>query len=221
MTVGQDTPNVIRGAQEDYRRLYYSEPKASLVVPVALQAGYGVVHMGQALAKNSSAAGNINKLIPYDPYAVTGVEEDHPRLYLVTDGVASVYAYVTIEDSYKVIVADDTYAMDSDLSAVDTGAVVAIDVTTYSHMAKLTLTNQVTTAITTAKFGYLYVEGAGTAVGIMQKSVNTGLGINAKGAGGTIILGNCVLYSGALRNVDSAARTDLSASTYGNFTYIR
>jgi len=58
-------------------------------------------------------------------------------------------------------------------------------------------------------------------VGILEKSVDSGIGVNAKGAVATLILGNCVLYTGMLTNVDSAFITDVSAATFGNYTYIR
>ena len=50
-----DIPSIIRGAQDDYRALYFSEPMAALKVPVTLQAGYGLLKLGSALALNKSA----------------------------------------------------------------------------------------------------------------------------------------------------------------------
>ena len=53
-----DTPHILYGAQQDYKKLYYSEELAALKVPITIQAGYGVLEMGTALALNASAAGS-------------------------------------------------------------------------------------------------------------------------------------------------------------------
>jgi hypothetical protein len=83
------------------------------------------------------------------------------------------------------------------------------------------------TSFTTARYAYIAVE-AGVAsnsysdcVGVLEKSVDTGTGVNAKGALATLILGNCVLYTGMLTNMDAAAIVDVSAASIGNFTYIK
>ncbi len=222
MVEGRDIPSIIYGGQEDYKRLYYSDPKAALKFPITLQAGYGVLKMGTVLSRNASAAGNLGKYIPYDPHAtVTGAEDAPVRAYLVQDGAASTSAYVTLSDSYKFSVGDDVFAVDSDLSIVDCGAITAIDRTTYAHMALITVTSNVTTGITTAKFGYLYAEGAAVAAGVLEKSVDTGTGSNAKGALGVLVVSNAVFYTGMLENMDANARTDLSATQLGTYTYIK
>ena len=95
-------------------------------------------------------------------------------------------------------------------------------------MAKITFTAAIGgTAFTTARFAHILVE-AGTSgnnysdcVGILMKSVDTGTGVNAKGANAELILGNCVLYEGMLTNMDSAAKTDLTAVSFGEFLYIK
>lgn len=223
MVVGRDAPSILLGTQEDYRRLYYSEPDAALKVPISIQAGYGQCYMGQAMAKNSSAAGNMNKMVPYDPDTIDGTQENHPRAYLVQNsGTTATVLYVTLTDSYRFSVGDDVYIADNTTTAENLGAITVIDRTTYTHMAAITVTTATGgTSFTTARYAFIAVEGYATAVGILEKSVDTGTGSDAKGAVATLILGNCVLYSGRLTNVDSAARTDLSASTFGNFTYIR
>ena len=223
--MASDTPYVIRGTQEDYKKLYYSEPMAALKVPVTLQAGFGQLDMGTALAKHTSASGEYTgRMFPYDPTAsITGAETAPGRAYLVSNsGTTDKFVYVTIDDSYKFKVGDDVIINDDTTSAENVGAVTAIDRTTYTHMAKITFTTAIGgTAFTTARFAYLTLEGYDTCAGILEKSVDTGTGKNAKGALATLILGNCVLYTGTLLNVDSAARTDISATQFGNYTYIR
>ena len=219
-----DTPNIIYGTQEDYKKLYYSNPEAALKVPISISKGFGVLKMGTALAKNNSAAGSVGKMLPYDPTAtITGAEVAPGRAYLVADGAAAATSVrVAMADSYKFSVGDDLIINDDTTSPENLGAITAIDRTTYSNMAEITFTTAIgVTAFTTARFAYVTIEGYDTCVGILEKTVDTGDDENAAGALATMILGNCILYTGTLLNVDSAARTDLSAATFGNYTYIR
>ena len=221
--MGRDIPSIVRGVQDDYRKLYYSDDQASLKVPVTIMAGYGQIIAGTALAKNGSAAGGIGKVIPYDPSSITGAEEAPARLYLVQDsGTTETELYVTIDDSYKVGVADDVYIVDDTTAKEQLGAITAIDRTTYTNRAKITVTTATgSTSFTTARFAYLAVEGADTCVGIAEKSTDTGTGADAKGALSVNILGNCVLYTEVLSNFDAAAIADLSAGSWGIYTYLK
>ena len=222
--MGRDTPSIIYGGQEDYRRLYYSDPMAARKAQISIMAGYGVLKMGTALAKNGSAAGSIGKLMPYDPTANTGAEITPARAFLVQDsGAAATVLYVPIADSYKFAIDDDVYINDDTTTLEQLGAITAIDRTTYSHMAKITVT--VATGggsdFTTARFAYLAVQGGDTCVGILEKSIDTGVGAKAQGALATLILGNAMLYTGMLTNFDSAAISDLSAGSFGQYTELK
>jgi len=219
-----DTPNIIYGTQEDYKKLYYSDPAAALKIPITIAPGYGVLKMGTVLSRNTSA-GSAGNFFPYDPSAtITGAENAPGRAYLVADqGTGTAYCHTTIPDSYRFAVGDDIIICDSDGEAnLDNGgAITAIDRTTYTSYAVITFTTATGDTFTTAKFAFATLEGFNTAVGILEKSVDTGTGINAKGALATLIIGNCVLYAGMLLNLDSNAQTDLSASTIGQYAYIK
>lgn len=223
-----DTPYIRYGSQEDYKRIYYSDPNSALKVPVTLQAGYGVLKQGTALAKNLSAGGNVGKLVPYNPTTYTGAE-DHPgRAYLVSGPSAGQAAvFVSMNDSYKFAVGDDLIIEDDNTTSENLGAITAIDRTTYPHMAQITATTNISGAFATANKAYVCVEAGNDSntysdcVGILEKSVDTGEGQYAKGALSTLIIGNCVLYTGMLTNVDAAALVDVSGATFGNYTYIR
>lgn len=221
-----DSPGIFQKTyQKDYKRLYYSEENASLKVPITLQAGYGLIEAGTALAKNNSASSSrLGYFVPYDPTAtITGAEVAPGRAYLVQDsGTTASDLYVTIDDSYKFAVGDDVIIVDNDTTAENLGAITAIDRTTYTHMAKITVTVATGgTSFTTADFAYIVVEGYDTCVGILEKSVDTGIGANANGANATLILGNCVLYTGSLINLDANAKTDLTATAFGIYTYMK
>jgi hypothetical protein len=227
--MSQDTPNVIYGIGEDYKKLYYSDPRAALKVPITLSPGYGVLKMGTALAVNTSGtsatAGNAGKFFPYDPTGtgVTGTEVAPGRSYLVqTQDTGTAEAEVLIPDSYRFVVGDDIIICDSDgeVNMDNGGAIISIDRTTYTNYAVITFTTNTGDSFTTAKFAFATIEGCFAAVGILEKSVDTGYGENAKGANATMILGNAVLHTGMLIGVDTNAQTDLSISTLGQFSYM-
>jgi len=223
-----DTPHVVRGVQTDYKDIFYSRPEVALVVPITLQAGYGVLGAGTVLAKNISAAGNAGKFVPYNPTTFTGVENHPGRAYLVSEGTnATNYVYVTLEDSYKFAVGDDIIIDDNVTAAENKGAITVIDRTTYPHMAKITFTTVIGgTAFTVARKAYVAVEAGGSnnysvAVGILAKGVDTGKGQNAQGAGSGLLLSNAVLYAGLCENLDSTAVTALSVTSIGQFAVLK
>jgi len=223
-----DIPAVDYGNQWDYKKLYYSDHMAALRVPVTLQKGYDLVRAGTTLARNISAGGGLNLLVPYNP-TIFPVSIDIGRAYLITDsGALATTLYVTLEDSYKFMVGDDIIINDNSTAAENLGAITAIDRTTDSFRAAITVTIAVgATSFTTARRAHISVEAGNSSnnysdcVGILEKTVNTGTGEKSKGAVSTLILGNCVLYEGLLTNLDAAAIVDLGASTFGQYVYIR
>lgn len=224
-----DTPHIVRGVQKDYKNIYFSRPEIALVVDVTLQAGYGLIEAGTVLAKNLSAAGGAGKYLPYCPTTFTGAEVDPGRAYLVAAGAnGTALLYVTIDDSYKFVVGDDVIIDDNVTAAENLGKITAIDRTTYPHMAVLTSTTNIGgTAFTVARKAHIKVEagdntnGYSDAVAILAKSVDTGIGVNAQGAVAPVILSNAVLYAGMLVNFDAAAKTDLGASTFGQYAVLK
>lgn len=226
-----DTPFMEYGQQDDYRPLFFSDEHIALVAPITMQAGYGILKQGTCLAKNLSAltTGNKDKLVPYNPTVFTGAEEHPGRAYLVADNVAlASVVYVSKNDAYKFSVGDDLIINDDTTAKENLGAITAIDNSTWVHMAKITFTTAAgSTAFTTARFAYVCVEAGvaannySDAVGILTKSVDTGVGELAKGAVGSVVLSNCMLYEGMLTLLDSAAKTDLSATSFGEFLMIK
>jgi len=227
---GGDIPHVLHGVQKDYKRLYYSEHLAALRVPITIMPGFGLIEQGTTLAKNLSAAaaGGKGKLLPYAATTFPA-SVDAARAYLVANsGTTDKFVYVSMEDSYKFVVGCDVIINDDTTSAENLGAVTAIDRTSENHRAKITFTTAIGgTAFTTARYAYIMIEAGISAnnysdcVGILEKTVDTGTGVTAKGAVATLILGNCVLYTGALTNLDAAAIADISSASFGQYTYIR
>lgn len=234
-----DIATIIRGGQTDYKKLFYSEPDRALTKEVTLQAGYGLIPAGTALAKNVSAAGNKEKYVPLMP----GISANPPDsgnpdhllacAFLVQDA-SGTDLYVTMDDSYKFAVGDDVILLDSDTLAASSenlGAITAIDRTTYLHMAKISVTETVSGTFTVANSACIHVEAGTTSEtttnsysvceGILMHTVDTGTGEDAKGAVAPMILSNAMLYNGLLKNVIAQARTDLGASVNGQFLIMK
>ncbi len=222
-----DIPAVDYGVQWDYKKLYYSDHMAALRVPVTIQAGYGLIRAGTTLARNISAAGGLDLLVPYNPTTFPANIIEAGRAYLVTDSGLTSQFYVTLDDSYKFIVGDDLIINDNVSGAENLGAITAIDRTTDTHRAMITVTTTATVSFTTARRAHVFVEAGDTTnngsdcVGILEKTVNSGIGEKSKGAVASLILGNCVLYEGLLTNLDAAAIADLGVLTFGQYIYIR
>lgn len=223
-----DTPHLVYGVQKDYKNIYFSRPEIALVVDVTLQAGYGLLEAGTVLSKNVSAAGNVGKYLPYNPTLWTGAENHPGRLFLVSSsGTTASILYVTMDDSYKLMVGDDLCIGDNVTADENLGKITAIDRTTYPHMAAVTVTTATGgTSFTTARKAYVCVEagttnGYSVAVAILAKTVDTGTGVNSQGAVAPIILSNAVLYEGMLTNLDSAAKTALGVTSFGQYAVLK
>lgn len=228
-----ETPNVYHGAEGGYKRLFYSRPEIALRKEVTLQAGYGILAAGTVLAINKSAAGGVNKYVPYNKTVPSSADVNQKgRAFLVSDQGASADVYVTMEDSYKFAVGDDIIIGDANTTTTSTenlGVITAIDRTTYTHMAKITATTPASGGtFTVAQSAYISVEAGGDntnnysdAVGILENTVDTGTGENAVGGLGSMLISNAILYYGLLPNIDAAAITDLSATYDARFLYLK
>lgn len=227
--MGGDTPHVINGVATDYKRLFYSDPKDALSVPIQCQAGYGTLPQGIAMAKNLSAAGNVGKFVPYNLTTYDGTEANTGGRVYVVSSIASgaVIADVTLEDSYKFAVGDDIIVNETGQTVQSCGAITDIDRSTYSHMARITFTTACTNGAATGNDACVSVEAGVSAnaysdcVGILGKAVDTGSGVNAKGGIGVLIISNAILYTGMLVNFDAAAIVDMSSTTFGNYTVLK
>lgn len=228
-----DTPYVKRGGQKDYKGIFHSDPHLALRKGVALCGGYGLLEAGTPLAKVTGDGNSKNYYVPYNPTTISSAVKQPGRAFLVADAAVSPIVYVTMEDSYKFQVGDQIYVADENTktsSSVDMGVITAIDRTTYTHMAKITATNNASASFTVAQSACIFLEaGADNSntwsdcVGILELAVNTGVGEHAQGGIGSMVLSHCMLYNGMLPGdmVDAAARADISASVDGQYLIIK
>lgn len=223
-----DTPHLIRGTQVDYKRLFYSDYVDALILPITCQAGYGILDQGIVMAENKSAAGGDGKHVPYNPTTFAGTE-DHPgRAYLISNlASGETSGEVTLDDSYKFGVGDDIIVNCDSADAVDGGAIVSIDRTTYTYKAVIAFTTTITNGAPTADLGHMLVEAGDNtnnysdAVGVLASAVETGTGANSQGGQGALIVSNATLYEGMLSNLDAAAKTDLSTVSQGQYLIMK
>lgn len=216
-----NTPHIFRGGQIDPSRLFFSKPELAFTKGISIPGGFGVLPAGTIMAKVTESTGKLGKYIPYTPEAPSaGLTYGFGLLY-ITETANGTDVYVTMNDSYKVAVGDHLAIADADssgASATDCGAVTAIDRTTYSHMAVITVTNSIANSTyTVAQGAALFIQSKTSqpftaAVGVLYGAVDTGVGENAKGGDGVLILKNAMLYVDMLYNYDSEVLTDLGAT---------
>jgi len=226
MATLSDTPQVLRGYQTDPKRVFYSDINLALKREVFIPAGYGYLEPGTVLAQISESTNRVYQCVPYAFENPSSDTDNFHGAYLLQNGAASAYAYVTLDDSYKFAVGDHIAAVDSDLNPVDVGAITAIDRTTHPNYAVITGTDDVPTGITTAKNGAIFIQTATSspytcALGFLFGGVDTGTGEDAAGAQGVIILSNAMLYKGMVFNYDSKVQTDLSSVESGQFIVLK
>lgn len=229
---GSQPYGVVRIGQTDPRALFKSNPDEAMIKSISIPAGYGVIPAGTIVGIITESTSRKGMYVPYvcaDNGISAGLTTYPGLAYLTQDGAANAYAYVTMEDSYKFAVGDHLAAADSDTdedSTIDLGAITAIDRTTYSHIAKITVTNNVTTEITVANGGCIFIQTKTSAPyveakGFLAGGVDTGTGENSKGGQGNLVFGNAVVYKGALYGYDDEVETDLSCVEDGNLIYLK
>lgn len=216
-----DIPYIYRGSQEDLKRLFYSDPNLALTKVITIPAGYGVIRAGAVMGIITESTNRVDQYVPYTGLdAVGNVAAGIAYLFgaapLVADPSTNTVGYVTMDDSYKFAVGDHLVAGDSDLSNTDLGAITAIDRTTYSHIAAITVTNSFGSE-TIAKGGVITIQTATSSPyvcgkGILMAAVDTGVGENAKGGVGVLVIKNAMLYKNSLYNYNADVLTDLSGS---------
>ena len=226
-----DKPYIARGAQIDPKRVFFfGDPTRSLSMDIDIAPGYGYLPPGTVLAEITSEATRKKIWIPYAKENPAADVVNFFGAFLLANGsAADTDLEVTLEDSYKFRVGDHVAVADNDTngaSAVDCGAISAIDRTTYPNKAILTIPETVTTAITTAANGAVYIQTSAAApftkaAGFLFGGVDTGTGENSIGAQGVVLLSHAMLYKGTLTNYDSEAMADLGASENGQYVILK
>lgn len=230
-----NTPHILRGGQVDRREIFGPcNLDAILSVPITIPPGFGYIPAGAVMAKITAETSNTraSQYVPYTPQDAAGglaaaLATLFGAAYLLTDpGSTATTLEITMEDSYKFVVGDHVAVLDSDTTAIDCANITAIDRTTYKDKAVLTITQTDLSACDSANGACVIHQTQLTtpyqnAVGILIGGVETGIGANAKGGQGVIVISNAILNYGALWNLDSGAITDLGAVQSGNWLILK
>jgi len=198
--------------------LFHSVRDIALILDKTIQAGYGYLEAGTVMAINLSTGGGggYGQLIPYVPLSgdvVLGADSAIGVAPVVMDSITN-HVYVSLQDAYKFKVGDFLYAdNDSDDGPISGGVISAIDVTTSTLMADITVASLTATNVTVVKKSYVYVMGGAggnnVAAYILDKDVDTGYGSEALGALSSLVVSNAILYKNSLINMTAAAITAL------------
>lgn len=204
-----DIPHVVYGGMTDYKRLFYSDPDDALVIPITLRQGFGVIPAGCMIAKNASGT-NDYEWVPWQPDYPDQTSGHVGQTFVLADPNGGSTVDMLLDDSYKFNVDDDICFIDTDGTGDQGDAITAIDRATYTNKAVITFTTAANVAQDVAKYAVAFLETDTSAhytkaAAILMHTVDTGVGVNAKGAQGVAILSNAVLYKGLLTNYLSGA----------------
>lgn len=228
------TPFVYRGDQTDIPAVWVSKPELALTKSITIPAGYGVLKAGQFMGAISESTSRLGYYVPYAPESPDspswiGVDVDLvPALvFLTSDGASSASLYVAKEDSYKFAVGDHLAGNDVNTdSPVDLGAISAIDRTTYSTLALITAGNtNLTSSYTVAQGVAVYIQTTTAtpytkAVGVLAASVDAGVGENAKGANGVLVIKNAIFRKDAMTVYHADILDDITGSSVSGDLFI-
>jgi len=223
-----DIPYIYRGGQEDLKRLFYSDPTRAFAKVITIPPGYGVVKAGAVMAKISEGGDRIDQYIPYSPFDSTGMAAALTNVwglaYLTAAPGSGSEAQVTMDDSWKFRVNDYLTSSDDDQGNEDLGQISAIDRTTYAHIAAITVGGSFDSETLANGAAITIQSSSGTpyvdAVGILKGTVDTGIGEDAKGGIGVLVIKNAMLYVNSLYNYNADVLTDLGGSVDGRYLII-
>lgn len=227
-----DTPWFHRGQQVDPKRLFYSDPNRALQAPITLVPGYGPIPMGTVIAQIAEGTRE-GYFVPYSPLQPTAGDamNNIGSAILAADATASTAIYVSIQDSYKFVVgdtlyiSDDTNYSDEGVGHKDLGAITDIDREYSAYLAEITVTTAATADYTVANGARVQVITDSTAMtsakGILKEGQDTGIGEDAKGANGVVVVSNAMVYTGMVWNMDATALTDIPAARLGQYTVFK
>lgn len=216
-----DTPQINRGVQYDQVHLYTDgfPNDATMFASIKMKAGYGWIEAGTVVAETASG-----EFVPYVPTTYSDNVAVSP---LVADHTAETNTVQVSElESGKYAVGDVLILANDDPDYLDGGAIT--DITVANGIATITFTTASGAAadFTTAKNAHIYVKSGtsgkfSTALCIIDKPVDTGVGDDALGAQASAVIANAVMYAAPMFNLDDAALTALGVVKFSNRAYIK
>jgi hypothetical protein len=217
--VESSTPQMNRsGETPGLRPLFHSVRDIALILDKTLKAGYGNLLAGTILSVD--AIGNIA------PYAEADVAANggNAKAYLAVDGTATPVVVIQSAEAYKFAVGDPLSVNDSANGVQDLGLITDITHDANTGLATVTCDGANPTAPLVASNANVYLTPAGTPVlYVLDQDVDSGAGMDAKGANTSVVVSNAVLYKSLLSsiNYDAAALSALGAMEDGRFVILK
>jgi hypothetical protein len=221
------TPQINRsGETPGPKRLFHSVRDIALIKDKTVDPGYGVILAGTAMGVATVS----KNLVPYVPIALAA----YGKLCLAPSlgDMSSTADTITIPLSAlkRFVVGEKCILVrnnSGNMAYSDGGAIIsAAKVNEYSALITFTDALGTDANFTTANYASAFVESDAstpysTAVYILDKDTDTGVGEDAKGANVSVVISNAILYTTSLIHWDAAAVTDMSAVTDGQHTILK
>ena len=197
-----------------YEQLFKSTRDIALLLDKTFRAGYGVLPIGTVAAVDQ----NTDKLVPYVPDTIS--EDDVGRVFSLTDltaaGVSGEFDVPMLE-SYK-LQANDVVILTDTNGTYEERTINSVDRDSHNIKATVHLSTGVTSDFLTSRLANAYVKAEDASSGkrsrakyIIDAETDTGGGVYAKGALGSVVLSNAVLNKDVMEkaNIDATAMTHL------------
>lgn len=211
--LGGDIPQqTIKGYTPRFdKRFYKSLREQAIITDKTLRGGYGVLETGMIMAVDQN---DTDLLVPYTPDTIDQL--DVSRVFMLNGCDAADNFNVEMYESYKLAEGDAIVLTDTN-GVYEEAEIDSIDRTSSVSVATVTLAAACAGTFTTARSACCYVkagDGAAdtknsVAAYILEQTVDTGAGADARGALGSVLLTNALVYADAFVGLDDQAVTDL------------
>lgn len=206
------------------KRLFKSRRDVAILTDKTFRAGYGVLEKGTVMAIDFN---DTDKLVPYTPDTIAYT--DISRVFLLNDLTASTTFMVDLLESYKLAASDYIVLCDTD-GVYETEQISSIDRTTYEDIGQALVTiSACAGTFTVAKKACCWVKArtqadtnkCSLAKYVLDMDIDTGAGSDAKGALGSVILSNALIYQDGCVGMDATALSDLDFIEDGIYYLIK
>lgn len=202
------TPQVNRYPEgPGIKRLFHSEREIALIIDKTIRAGFGYLDAGTVLAKDEN-----DFCVPYVPETVeAGAVSAIGTIQILNVSDATVH--IPKGQTGKIVVGDvlkkvgDEYETEITVAAL--GQAANYDWITVDEYSDLEVGD------------FLMIDGADTAVYLLDQDVDTGNDSDAMGGQASVVLSNATLYKNSLVNLDPGAITDLGGIVDGQFYILK
>lgn len=199
--------NITGYHREVQKRLFFSRREQALIIEKTFKGGYGHLDMGVVVRGVYGA----DFVVPYGALGNVLLKNDPAA------GQADLV--IAASDAYKFVVGDAVTLNDDDVTAFNS----TVDGIVFSgDTATITLATDIVGAFTQAENAYITHRVADPArIYLSDQYLDTGEDAEGGGALGSVVVGNAVVYTDVIPNMDADALTALNAHEDGRFYVIK